>query len=110
MLPRANGPSSLIEGVILSWGWRRRAIAFVSGALGALALPPFSLFPLIIIAVANSNPARATAFAAYIQIVRLAGSEIGIALMAERDRAVLLHRILDVGKRLTQSDAGVMLL
>lgn len=42
----------------------------------------FSLFPLIIIAVANSNPARATAFAAYIQIVRLAGSEIGIALMA----------------------------
>ena len=47
ILPRANGLPSLIEGIILSWGWRRRAIAFVSGAVGALALPPLSLFPLI---------------------------------------------------------------
>ena len=47
MLPRAKGPSSLIEGVILSWGWRRRAIAFIAGAAGALALPPFSIFVLI---------------------------------------------------------------
>ena len=47
VMPRGNSLASLIEGVILSWGWRRRAIAFVSGALGALALPPFSLFPLI---------------------------------------------------------------
>jgi GAF domain-containing protein len=37
-------------------------------------------------------------------------NRIGIALMAERDRTVLLHKILDVGKRLTQSDAGGMLL
>ena len=49
MLPRANSLASLIEGIILSWGWKRRAIAFVSGALGALALPPFSLFALIAI-------------------------------------------------------------
>jgi MFS transporter, DHA2 family, multidrug resistance protein len=42
----------------------------------------FSLFPLIIIALANSNPSRATAFAAYIQVVRLGGAEIGISLMA----------------------------
>ncbi len=47
ILPRANPLASLIEGIILSWGWRRRAIAFVSGAVGALALPPFSLFALI---------------------------------------------------------------
>ena len=47
ILPRANGLASLIEGIILSWGWRRRALAFVSGAAGALALPPLSLFPLI---------------------------------------------------------------
>jgi apolipoprotein N-acyltransferase len=47
ILSRANGLPSLIEGVILSWGWRRRAIAFASGAVGALALPPFSLFALI---------------------------------------------------------------
>jgi apolipoprotein N-acyltransferase len=44
---RANGLASLIEGIILSWGWRRRAIAFISGAAGALALPPFSLFALM---------------------------------------------------------------
>ena len=43
-MPRVNVLGSLVEGVILSWGWRRRAIAFVSGAVGALALPPFSLF------------------------------------------------------------------
>jgi apolipoprotein N-acyltransferase len=47
ILPRANGLTSLIEGIILSWGWRRRGLAFVSGAVGALALPPLSLFPLI---------------------------------------------------------------
>ena len=47
VMPRANGLASLVEGVILSWGWRRRAIAFVSGAIGALALPPFSAFALI---------------------------------------------------------------
>jgi len=46
-MPRAGFLASLVEGVILSWGWRRRAIAFVSGAAGALALPPFSLFALI---------------------------------------------------------------
>ena len=47
ILPRPHAFASLVEGVILSWGWRRRAIAFVSGAVGALALPPLSLFPLI---------------------------------------------------------------
>ena len=38
----------LAENVILSWGWRRRAIAFGAGAVGALAMPPFSLFALMI--------------------------------------------------------------
>ena len=38
----------LAGGVVLSWGWRRRAIAFVSGAVGALAMPPFSLFAAMI--------------------------------------------------------------
>jgi len=47
ILPRSNAAAALIEGIILSWGWKRRAIAFVSGAAGALALPPLSLFPLI---------------------------------------------------------------
>jgi DHA2 family multidrug resistance protein len=41
----------------------------------------FTLLPGIIIALSNSDPSRATAFAAYIQIIRLGGAEIGIALM-----------------------------
>jgi apolipoprotein N-acyltransferase len=47
VVSRPGALASLVEGVILSWGWRRRAIAFLSGAAGALALPPFSLFPFI---------------------------------------------------------------
>src|SRR6185436_21195247 len=41
----------------------------------------FTLLPIIILAVSNLNPARATSFAAYIQIMRLGGAEIGVALM-----------------------------
>jgi MFS transporter, DHA2 family, multidrug resistance protein len=41
----------------------------------------FTLLPAIIIALSNSDPSRATAFAAYIQIIRLGGAEIGVALM-----------------------------
>jgi MFS transporter, DHA2 family, multidrug resistance protein len=41
----------------------------------------FTLFPLIIILLSNADPSRATAFAAYIQITRLGGAEIGVALM-----------------------------
>ncbi|HTO65624.1 MAG TPA: MFS transporter [Bradyrhizobium sp.] len=40
-----------------------------------------TLFPIIIILLSNSDPSRATALAAYIQIMRLGGAEIGIALM-----------------------------
>ena len=42
------------------------------------ALTPFAV---IVLAVANSDPARATSFAAYIQVIRLGGAEIGVALM-----------------------------
>jgi apolipoprotein N-acyltransferase len=45
---QANLLALLAENVILSWGWRRRAIAFGSGAVGALAMAPFALFPLMI--------------------------------------------------------------
>jgi MFS transporter, DHA2 family, multidrug resistance protein len=41
----------------------------------------FTLLPLIVISVSNLDPTRATAFAAYIQITRLGGAEIGVALM-----------------------------
>ncbi|MGY3079817.1 hypothetical protein ACVWZZ_006225 [Bradyrhizobium sp. LM6.10] len=33
-------------------------------------------------ALANSNPDRSTAFAAYIQVMRLCGAEFGVSLMA----------------------------
>jgi DHA2 family multidrug resistance protein len=41
----------------------------------------FSLLPLILITLSNADPTRATAFAAYIQVARLGGAEIGVALM-----------------------------
>lgn len=41
----------------------------------------FTFLAIIIIALANSNPARATAFSAYIQVLRLGGAQIGMALM-----------------------------
>jgi DHA2 family multidrug resistance protein len=42
----------------------------------------FTLLPAIIVSLSNADFTRATAFAAYIQITRLGGAEIGIALMA----------------------------
>jgi MFS transporter, DHA2 family, multidrug resistance protein len=42
----------------------------------------FTLFPAILLVVSNSDSSRATAFAAYIQIMRLGGAEIGVSLMA----------------------------
>ncbi len=41
----------------------------------------FTLLPIIVLALSNSDPSRATSFAAYIQIMRLGGAEIGVALM-----------------------------
>lgn len=43
------GLSSLPQRVILADGWARRAIAFVAGAAGALALPPFDFAPAMAI-------------------------------------------------------------
>jgi MFS transporter, DHA2 family, multidrug resistance protein len=40
-----------------------------------------TLLPIIILALSNVDTTRTTAFAAYIQIMRLGGAEIGIALM-----------------------------
>ncbi len=41
--------SSIADLVILSGGWRRRLIAFLSGATGALALAPFDFLPAMIV-------------------------------------------------------------
>jgi DHA2 family multidrug resistance protein len=42
----------------------------------------FTLLPIIVTALSNADPTRATAFAAYIQVMRLGSAEIGTALMA----------------------------
>ncbi|ALA17329.1 MULTISPECIES: apolipoprotein N-acyltransferase [Chelatococcus] len=39
------------RGVVLSWGWRRRLTAFAAGALAALAMPPFGLWPILFISL-----------------------------------------------------------
>jgi DHA2 family multidrug resistance protein len=54
---------------------------FVTIALLQSIGQAFTLLPIILIALSNSDLTRATAFAAYIQVMRLGGAEIGIALM-----------------------------
>src|SRR5215213_7433341 len=39
----------LAQSVILAWGWRRWLMAFVAGALGALAMPPFGVLPALVL-------------------------------------------------------------
>ena len=40
---------SLAERVILAEGWRRRLMAFAAGAVGALAMAPFDVFPALLV-------------------------------------------------------------
>ena len=54
---------------------------FVSIAVLQSIGQAFTLLPVILIALSNSDFTRATAFAAYIQVMRLGGAEIGIAVM-----------------------------
>ena len=37
----------IANAVVVSWGWRRLALALAAGALSALAFAPFDLFPLL---------------------------------------------------------------
>ena len=41
----------LADIITLSSGWRRLLIAFVAGAVGVLSLPPFGLFPILIVSM-----------------------------------------------------------
>lgn len=67
----------------------------------------FTLLPIIIIALANLDPTRATAFAAYIQVMRLGGAEIGVALMTTwlRVREQIHSNFL--GQHVASGDADV---
>ncbi len=40
-------PQRFIHGIVLAWGWRRWLIAFVAGALSALAMAPFDAWPVL---------------------------------------------------------------
>ncbi len=35
--------------IVLAWGWRRRLIAFAAGAVSALAMAPFNLWPVLFV-------------------------------------------------------------
>jgi apolipoprotein N-acyltransferase len=43
----ANQLRSIGLAIILSWGWKRAAIALVAGALSALAMAPFNAWPVL---------------------------------------------------------------
>lgn len=40
-------PNNLVDSIVLAWGWRRRSIAFIAGAVSALAMAPFSAWPVL---------------------------------------------------------------
>jgi len=42
---------SFADSVILAWGWRRNAIAFVAGAFGALAMSPVNFWPAMFVSM-----------------------------------------------------------
>ncbi|NTZ64122.1 hypothetical protein [Agrobacterium tumefaciens] len=67
----------------------------------------FTFLAIIIIALANSNPARATAFSAYIQVLRLCGPWIGGALTATWLRVRKQTHSNLLGQHVASGDANV---
>lgn len=39
----------IAHSIVLSWGWRRAAIAFAAGAMSVLAMAPFNLWPVLFV-------------------------------------------------------------
>ncbi|HEY0219764.1 MAG TPA: apolipoprotein N-acyltransferase, partial [Afipia sp.] len=37
--------------VLLTWGWKRAALAFIAGALSALGMAPFSVWPILFVTI-----------------------------------------------------------
>lgn len=67
----------------------------------------FTLLPLIVIGIANLSPTRSIAFSAYIQVVRLVGNELALALITA---FIMLRRRLHLdkfGHYLTANDVNV---
>jgi DHA2 family multidrug resistance protein len=66
-----------------------------------------TLAPIIIILLSNSDFSRATAFAAYIQVTRLGGAEIGVALMGTWLRVREQIHSNYIGQHVANGSAGV---
>ncbi|HYF53968.1 MAG TPA: apolipoprotein N-acyltransferase [Salinarimonas sp.] len=43
--------TALAQRVILAWGWSRALIAFIAGAVGAFAMPPFGALPALAVSL-----------------------------------------------------------
>jgi apolipoprotein N-acyltransferase len=97
--------------IVLSWGWRRRAIAFAAGAVSALAMAPYDLwpvlaltFPVLVLLIDGAGAGGAGARAAFAAGwwfgfgYFLAGLYwIGMALLVEADRFAWLLPLAVVG-------------
>ncbi|EGP08978.1 copper homeostasis protein CutE [Bradyrhizobiaceae bacterium SG-6C] len=46
-----NSFRALIASIILSWGWKRAALAWIAGALSALAMAPFNAWPILFLTI-----------------------------------------------------------
>jgi apolipoprotein N-acyltransferase len=42
-------PKGLVNAIVLAWGWRRWLIAFIAGALSALAMAPVNAWPILFV-------------------------------------------------------------
>ena len=42
---------AIASSIVLSWGWRRALLAFVAGALSALAMAPFNAWPILFLTI-----------------------------------------------------------
>jgi DHA2 family multidrug resistance protein len=93
-------------GTQLTHDWARED--FVGIVLLQAVGQSLTLFPLIVIALSNSDPSRATSFAAYIQIMRLGGAEIGVALMGTWLRVREQVHSFYIGQNLEVGDVNVV--
>jgi DHA2 family multidrug resistance protein len=66
-------------GTRLTHEWARDD--FISIVLLQSVGQTLAMLPIIVLSLANADPSRATALAAYVQVMRLGGAEIGVALM-----------------------------
>jgi DHA2 family multidrug resistance protein len=93
-------------GTQLTHDWARED--FIGIVLLQAVGQSLTLLPLIIIALSNSDPSRATSFAAYIQIMRLGGAEIGVALMGTWLRVREQIHSFYIGQNLEVGDVNVV--